>query len=135
MGEITGQNLYVAFGGTELQADYRSLELATEVGLVDASAGSDANRTYLPTLKDGTAELTLVAQADGVGATAPRQLCAEGESGTLEWGPEGDAAGKPRRYVDAIVSSFEERVPYDDLVEFRITFQFSGELTNTVWGS
>jgi len=133
MAEITGQHLYVAFKGTALEADYREFSFSEEVGMADASAGSDAARTYLTTLEDGTATLSLLMQADGTASTAPAQLLEKGAEGTLEWGPEGTATGKPRRYVNAIVQSYEERSPYDDVIEITASFQFSGEVTRTAY--
>lgn len=133
MAEITGQNLYVAFKDTELQADYREFSFSEEVGMADASAGSDTARTYLKTLEDGTATLSLLMQADGTATTDPAQLLEKGAEGTLEWGPEGTASGKPRRYVNAIVQSYEERSPYDDVVEITASFQFSGEVVRTTY--
>lgn len=130
---ITGQNLYVAFKGEALEADYREFSFSEEIGMADASAGSDAARTYLKTLEDGNATLTLLLQADGTAATDPAQLLEKGAEGTLEWGPEGTAAGKPRRYVNAIVQSYEERSPYDDVIEISASFQFSGQVTRAIY--
>ncbi|MBN1122799.1 MAG: hypothetical protein JXJ17_17110 [Anaerolineae bacterium] len=133
MAGITGKNLYVAFMGEALEADYREFSISEEVGMADASSGSEAARTYLKTLEDGTATLSLLLQADGTAVTDPPQLLEKGAEGTLEWGPEGTAAGKPRRYVNAIVTTYEERMPYDEVVEITASFQFSGEVTRTTY--
>ena len=135
MAEMTGSALYLAFKGTAIQADFREFTASTEMGTVDASAGSDTGRSYLTTLEDGTASAMLLLQTGGTASTDPRQLCAVGAEGTLEWGPEGTAAGKPRRYVNAIVTSLEESIPYEDVVELSIEWQFSANasVTNTVY--
>lgn len=133
MAEYTGSGLVVMFDGNALESDFREFSADHEIGTADASAGSDAARTYLTTLEDGTASLGLLLQTDGTAATDPRQLLAIGSEGTLEWGPEGTASGKPRRYVNAIVTSIGENVPYEDVVEVNVEFQFSGQLTNTTY--
>ncbi|MFQ5433493.1 MAG: hypothetical protein ACE5FD_01315, partial [Anaerolineae bacterium] len=70
MAEYTGKNLYLKFGSTVLGADYRSFKPSEDIGTEDASAGSDANRTYLTTLKDGKGQITLVDQAVGTAVWA-----------------------------------------------------------------
>ena len=35
MAEIVGKNLYLAFGGTELQADFREFSVSEEVGVAN----------------------------------------------------------------------------------------------------
>ena len=81
MAGTTGSALYLAFDSTVLDTDYRSFSPSEEIGLVDQSAGSDTNRTYLTTLKDGTASATIVIQSEDTttwGALVP------GTEGTLE---------------------------------------------------
>lgn len=133
MAEFTGKNLYLAFDGTAVNADFREFSEDEEVGTVDASAGSDVARTYLTTLEDGTASLTLLLQEDGTAATDPWQLMDKGNEGTLEWGPEGTATGKPKHTVNAIVTSRGKSVPYDDVVEMTFNFQFSGVVSDSAY--
>jgi hypothetical protein len=130
MTEYTGSALYVAFKGTSLAVDFREFSEDEEIGTVDASAGSDVSRTYLTTLEDGTATLSLVAQAGETAATDPWYLMDKGAEGSLEWGPEGTASNKPRHYVNAIVTSRGKSIPYDDVVEMSFGFQFSGTVTD-----
>ena len=55
MAGYTGSALYLLFSGTTLSTDYRAFSDSEEIGMVDQSAGADTERTYLTTLKDGTA--------------------------------------------------------------------------------
>jgi hypothetical protein len=114
---------YIKFGTTVLSTDMRAFDPEEEVGLVDGSAGSDAARTYLTTLKDGKATLELLA---GTGGTALWAAVAPATSGTLEWGDEGTTAGKPKHTVNAIVQKRKRSTPYDDVVVYTVDFQFSG---------
>jgi len=130
MTDHTGTALYCTFGGVVLDTDYRSFSASEETGVVDASGGSDANRTYLTTLLDGTASITIKIQAADTttwGGVAPQT------SGTLEWATEGTAAAKPRHYVQAIVLSREKSMEYADLVVGDVEFQLNGAVTDTTY--
>lgn len=130
MAEYTGNALYLKFGSTVLSADFRNFDQSEEIGLVDATAGADTNRTYLTTVKDGKATAEMVHQASG---TALWTALAPGTSGTLEWGPEGTASTKPKHTVTAIVMDRKKVVPYEDIVVITAEFQFSGAVTDSVY--
>jgi hypothetical protein len=119
---VFGQTGYIKFGSTVLSTDMRTFDPEEEVGLAEASAGNDAARTYLATLKDGKATLELLAP----GGTAIWAAIAPATSGTLEWGDEGTASGKPKHTVNALVQKRKRQTPYDDVVVYTVDFQFSG---------
>jgi hypothetical protein len=121
MPKMTGKNLYVAFNGIDLSAEYRSFDPGDEIELVDKSSGTEGARTYLTTLADGEASY-----AGLFVGTAPYEALKPGTEGTLEWGPEGTAVGKERNHVNAIVRSRNRTFPYAGLVELKATFQYSG---------
>lgn len=123
-GQQTG---YIKFGSTVLSNDFRSFNPTEDVNLVDASAGNDANRTYLTGLKDGKATAELVSQTGGSALWA---ALAPGTSGTLEWGPEGTVAGKQKHTVNAIVMNRERSMPYAELEVLKFDFQFSGAVVD-----
>lgn len=130
MAGITGKNLYLNFGSTVLDTDYRSFSESEEMGTVDQSAGSDTARTYLTTLKDGTASSTIVVQA---GDTATWNAVVVGASGTLTWAEEGTTAAKPKHTVWAIVTGREKSMEYADLVVADISWQFSSAITDSTY--
>lgn len=130
MGEYTGSGLYLKFGSTVLSSDFRNFSEEEEVGLVDSSAGNDQARSYLKTLEDGNATAELVHQTGG---SVVWGAVAKGASGTLEWGPEGTATGKPKHTVVAIVQSRKKDMPYDDVVVITAEFQFSGVVTDSAY--
>ena len=125
-----GKAAYIAFKGTALNTNFRTFSHAETIDLVDQSAGSDTNKTYLTALKDGTSPLTFKYKA---GDTAQWGLVALGAEGTLECGAEGTAAGKPRSYVNAIVQSRTKSMTYNDLVVVDISFQYSGGVTDSTY--
>jgi hypothetical protein len=127
----TGQNLYAEFicsaGTIALSGDQRSLTVDREVDVVDVSAGADTDKSYLATLKDGTAEIEVMDQAS-VAATGLEAAMPEGTSGTLIYAPQGTASTKPKRGFAAIVQSLSVEYPYSDAVVYTISFQKSGTL-------
>ena len=130
MAAITGQNLYMAFNGTVLDTDYRDFAANRAIGTVDASAGADADRTFLTTLREGDGSIAIIRQASDTttyGALLP------GTEGTFEWAEEGTTAGLARHYVNAIVTGLNEPQSYEDLVMVEVSFLFSGAVTDTTY--
>lgn len=125
MSAYTGKDVFVRFRGITLTSDQRSLDINEQQGVAETSAGPATDRSYVPTLADGTMSMSFVDQ--GVDGADMRQALARGNSGTLEMGPEGTAAGKPKFVCLAIVTANNKSHPYDDTVTFDITFQKNGE--------
>lgn len=130
MTAYTGRNTYIKFGATVLSLDYRTFEETHENATVEASAGADARRSYLSTLIDGRLSLEYVDQAGG---TVIWAALAPGTSGTLEWGPEGTATGKPKNSVEALVMSRNRTFAYDDVATVAVEFQLSGDVTEALY--
>ena len=134
MATITGENLYLRWvysGGTVvLSTDYTQFTFTPSVELLDESAGADTHRTYIPRLKDSTASYAGRHQASG---TALVQALAAGTEGTLEWGEEGTAAGKPKKTLPAISQGASINIPYANLVDISCTFQGNGEDVDATW--
>lgn len=120
---VFGSAGYIKFGSTVLSSDERTFTPEESIGLADATAGNDTARTRLATIKDGKASWEGVLQAGG---TALWAAVAPGVSGTLEWGEEGTATGKPKHTVVAIVESRKREFPYEDIAVAQVEFVFSG---------
>lgn len=120
-----GKDLYVSFAGQSIIADYREFTVEETVDTVDKTAGSETDKSYIPTLKDATATLTY-AYAGSVG-TAISNLFKVSTQGTLLWGVEGTATGKPKGgWANGIVTAHSKPTTYNDLVVRTVTFQKSG---------
>lgn len=130
MPSITGANLYVKFGTTVLDTDYRSFGHSENMGVVDESAGADTARTYLTTLEDGTATLTILLQADDTTTWGAIDI---GTEATLEWGDEGTTAGDAKHTVNAIVTGRSKSFGYADVVTCDVEFQFSGAVADNTY--
>jgi hypothetical protein len=121
-----GNQAYISFKGTAISADYRKFEVELSQDTVEKSAGVEASKSYIATLKDGTAKLTYAYV--GTSGSAYTGLFALGEKGTLLWGPEGNATGKPKGGAEAIVVAHSKPMSYNELITRTVTFQFTGGL-------
>jgi len=125
----TGKDLYAEFdcpaGTIVLSGDQRSLSVDREVDLVDISAADEGDKSYLATLKDGSAEVEVLDQA-GTALTGLEAALVEGIYGTLIYAPKGTASNMPKRGFAAFVNSVGIEYPYADVVVYRISFQKSG---------
>lgn len=130
MPEYTGSGLYVAFAGTVFSTRFRSFDADETQALVAKDAGADGAMTYLNTLADGKGTLEVLAEAAG---TALWAAGVKGASGTLIWGDEGTAAGKPKHSVPAIVARRRRNTVYNDIVKLTFDFQFNGTVTDGTW--
>jgi hypothetical protein len=127
MTDVTGKNLAVNWiytGGTiSITPDYRSFNMSDNVDMAETTAGSDADKTYIATIKDSTVDLSFLYQSKG---TALDSALAVSTAGTLQVYPEGTATGNPVITYPAIVSSYKKAVPYNEVVAVDVTFQKSG---------
>jgi hypothetical protein len=121
----TGKNLYVAFAGQELSGDFTAWEVTRTSDTADVTAGSEDARSYLATLKDATFRLERFDTATG--GSAVMAALVEGASGTVEFGPQGTATGKPKYSAVAIVTNVSSSYPFSDAVVVTADFQRSGD--------
>jgi len=126
---IIGKNLYLIFGTTVLDTDYRAFGESETGASVDISAGADAYKTYLTTLADGTASATIMVQS-GTAFTAVWAALIPNTEGTLEWAPEGTATSAQQHKVNAFVTKREKSMEFADIVVCDIGWQFSGSVTD-----
>lgn len=130
MAEITGKNLvaqWVSGGGTILlNTDFRTLSINPNIDLAETTAGADADKTYIATIKDATIEWSGLYQSKG---TALMTALEAGTGGTLIIYPEGTATGFPKESYPAIAMGAKMNVPYADVVEISCTFQKNGAKT------
>jgi len=120
-----GKDGYISFQGVEVSADYQNFDVEMTVDTIEISAGSETSKSYLPTLRDGTAKLTYA--YTGTAGTYASNLRV-GQQGELLWGAEGNTVGNPKGGVNAIVISHSHPMTYNDLITRTVTFQFTGDM-------
>lgn len=122
-----GKDLYIgagASGATAITGDQRTFTVSKTIDIVDLSAGADTDKGYTFSLKDGDASLELL--DTGSSGSAVLALFQPGAQGTLLYGPQGTASGKPKGGFVYIVKDLKESYPYTDAVMLTVTFQKSG---------
>lgn len=126
---ITGKDAVINWiwsGGTvSLNGDYRSISTSETVDLADTTAGNDAYRTYIATIKSASIDYSGLFPTNTAG-TALIAALAAGNSGTLVVYPEGTATGNLSRSYPAIVTGPKLNVPYADVVEISCSFTANG---------
>ncbi len=128
---IVGKNAYIAFGGTVLNTNFRTISTDDSMATVDQSAGLDAGITRLTTLRDANFSLDLKRP---LGGTANWIDFVPGIQGTLEIGPEGTATGKPKMTVIAILQARSTPITYNDIVIDTLTFE-QDDASGVAWAS
>ena len=132
MPEFSGSALYgtwVYSGGTVvLSGNQRTCTISPTVDYIDTTAGSDARKTRLASLKDITASWSMLYQ---VGGTALEDALAEGTQGTLNVYPEGTATGKRQHIIGAFSNGPKVDHPYADVVIMTVDFTGNGNYSRT----
>jgi len=114
-------------GTVDLSGDFRQFSYNEANDMIDQTAGADANKTYIPGLKDNQSQLTAIYQKGG---TALLDAVTSGLQGTLFVSPEGTTTGNRKITIPAITASRNMAQPYNDVVELSVTFQGNGAITN-----
>ena len=134
MTDYTGKNVYMTFihpaGTVVLSGDFRTVNTSENVSLADATAGADADRTFLATIKDGNISYAGLHQSAG---TALKQALEAGNVGTVILSPEGTASTKPKETYPVISMGAKMNYPYDNVVEVACEFTKNGARSDTAW--
>ena len=131
-GRITGQNLYVTFGGTVLTGDQTSLSISDENAVAEATAGADTYNHFI-SLARRNSTVDYEAMYDGSTTTVWAAI-QPGASGTLIVGPKGTASGYPKwTWANAIITTREVEFPFDDAVTVTASFQNDALVTEATW--
>ena len=126
---ITGKAAVINWiwsGGTvALNPDYRSVSTSESVDLAETTAGNDAYKTYIATLKSASIDFSGLFQSGTAGTVVIGALAA-GNAGTIEIYPEGTASTNLKRSYPAISAGPKINMPYSDVVEVSCSFTANG---------
>jgi hypothetical protein len=138
MARFSGSAMYLQWihpaGTALLHSEFRQFDWTPTLSLIDASAGADTFRNYLPGIGEGgDIQLSMVMPTGATGGTALISALALATQGTLVYSPEGTAVGKPKFTIPAFSKGPAFSHPYDGIVEMKIGFQQSAAYTSGVW--
>ena len=136
--KLSGKNLYVAYGSTNLSATYRSLEVTETQGTVDATAGADDYRNFINTVKEIEATVEIIMQDFATGGSALLAALVLGGTAALVWGAQGTAAGQPKDGFNGRLVEKPKTLKFDDLYVIKAKFANAGTAllyngTTDVW--
>lgn len=116
-------DIYLTLGGTAVQAYFKSVNLQPSNSSVDTTAGAGTDwMERAPGLNDMKISVTLMYDAADVQTYI--QKLAVGQVISIEYGPEGNSAGKPRHVQTFNVTGAAHTVSVD---KSAVTFEFTGE--------
>ncbi len=121
MATYADNDIFLKMGTTEVQAYFRNVQLSLSNSPVDTTAGAGSNWTErAPGLNDASISISLV--YDAADLQTYIQKIAQGQTITIEYGPEGSVSGKPRHVQDFVISQNQHSTNVDkSVVEFSIT--------------
>lgn len=138
MSHFTGSAAYIEFRGVAMNTDYRNFDPDRKIDKTETTAGADTDKSYLPTIRDGTVKMTFVQDNSAAGTAVVRNLY-EGAAGTLRWGTEGTATGMPKYECEAFVESLTAGLKYNEATLRDVTWQKTGawisnyDISGSVW--
>ena len=107
---LVSKDYYVEFaaaGGSyvDISGDYTGFDWTGAADGADLTANNDAAAYEKPGVK--RYDYSLEAYYRGAAGTAVYAVLKEGTEGTIRWGPDGTAAGKPKGEAPVYVSEFK----------------------------
>ena len=121
VGDDLEVQLLVAGGTHILTGDHTTFEVNWSVQSADVTAAKDGGIEEKPTLEDITASLTIFDTA--LGGTAIWSNLTPGVEGTIAFGPQGTATGKPKGLFRAFVQGKPISVPFNEGVTRSVEFR------------
>lgn len=126
MAEYSGKDLYISYAGVTISGDQRTFSVSRASDTIETTAGADTSKSYIPRLTDASGSFNLL-ETTGTGGTAIYAALVEGSQGTLIFGPEGTASGKPKYECVAIITGADKSAPYADVVTRTYSWQKTGD--------
>lgn len=127
MAHASGSALYATFGGTVISGDQRKIDWESSVSLIDTTAGADVAESHVKGTSSATINIEWLEDSLVAAGSATARALAEGNSGTLTWGPRGTATGNPKYTCVATVDTNGQDAPYDDVLMKKASLTRNGD--------
>lgn len=134
MAFIHSKNTIITVGGADLSAYVTaSSELAKTTETHEVTAYGDSAKEYAPGLNDAT--FSMEGTYDSTSSTGPRaklnSIYAGNVAVTISRKPEGTGSGKAEDEFSAILTSYVETAPVNDMISWSAEFQVTGAVDTT----
>jgi len=124
---LKNKDYYFEFRGVAMHGDYTKFDWSGQAKAVDLTANGDAAEFEEPGTK--RYDPSFEAFYRGAAGTAITAELREGLKGTVTWGPEGTAAGKPKGQLAVFVKQFDHKSGSRDQGQtISVTFGPQGDL-------
>lgn len=125
-----GKDLFVSLGGVDLSAFSDNVEFTRTPDSHDVTTFGKDSHVKFGGLLDGSA--TVSGTYDN-GASSPEATIDPmvGTTQPLIYRPEGTGAGLPQKAVTVLVGEYGETVPVADMIKWKLSLEFSGDVVKT----
>jgi hypothetical protein len=126
--KYSSQDLEITFNGTDITGDGASLDVDESEPAEDVTGFGDEDSEHIAS---GVTERK--ATYDGFDSTEETiyDALVPGTEGTLEWYPQGNSTGNPKKSVTAIVTNRKRSYKVRKAVALSAEFQLSGAVTDS----
>jgi hypothetical protein len=129
MAAYRGKDVVVTFNAVNISGDGRSISLEESADVLDDTKWGQDSRTKIASLTDGSGSYEAL---DSTGDfTAAWSAIAVGSTATMTIQPEGPGTDNREISFTAIITARSLELPYDDLAKFSMSFEISGDVTET----
>lgn len=129
MAKYSGKDLEVTYDGTAIEGYAQELNVPESQPAIETTSFGEADETYIASAVTGR-KASLTALDDSTPANL-HDVCVPGTSATLEWYPQGNSTGKPKKSAEAIVTDRNITYPVKDTVKLTVEFQLTGAVTES----
>ena len=127
MAKYTGNSMSMVVGATTLTG-LVSVELNEAAATYDTTVVGETAETHLPGKTNAQGTLNILDDTAGAAFTG----CVPGTSYAMEFYPQGNTSGKPKRAFQATVTGRQRPVSHNAATPVTVTFQISGAITDSV---
>lgn len=112
-----GKNYYIEWDGVQITSPYRSFTPGVMEETAEGTAAGDDLRTYVKTLDKAEPKGKFIIDSADTSILA---VLVKGHTGTLIWGPRGNASGMPKAGIVARITKAEAVGEYDKELELEV---------------
>lgn len=128
MAKYNSQDLEITFNGTDITGDGSTLDVDESEAAEDVTSFGETDGTYIPS---GVTHRKATYDGFDDDGEAIYDALVPGTEGTLEWYPQGNSSGNPKKSVTAIVTSRKRSFKVAKAVALSAEFQLSGAVTDS----
>lgn len=136
MSFVHGKGAYIKVSTTDLTPFSNEVGMPRDIETADTSHFGTQSKTYITGMDDST--ISISGLWDAALDTAIQTMLSGLLSGSVlsvpvEYGPAGNATGKPKFTLDSIITSYEVSASAGDVVSFSLQLQRTGPTTTGVF--